>query len=203
MSQSYPPQPPQGGNPYGQQQPQYGVPPQGGNPFGQQPQQPGGFGGGYPPPAPLPPARNNAGLGILVGAAAAIVLALAYGGFLRATSKDDGSFSEFRLVAMVIGALVGLAIAKAGGRNAMLPVIAIPLALFAVIFGELFGMTLVISHMADQQGVAGYGVTDILFHHFGDLIDSWKEDFGFKRGLFLFFGGFIAFALAKRVSDSS
>ena len=40
MSQSYPPpQPPQGGNPYGQQQPQYGqqpggVPPQGGNPFG-------------------------------------------------------------------------------------------------------------------------------------------------------------------------
>ncbi|MCM2421118.1 hypothetical protein [Streptomyces sp. RKAG293] len=201
MSQSYPPpQPPQGGNPYGQQPPQYGVPPQGGNPFGQQPQQPGGFGGGYPPPAPLPPARDNVGLGILVGFGAMLVVALAYGGILRALAKDDGSTYEIRYVALGVGLLVGFLVGKTGGRNVLLPFFSIVFALLAVFLGEIFGSALIASHYVSQQG-GDLSLTEIFFHHFGDLVDGWKHDFDFKRAIVLIFAGVAAFGVTKRVGD--
>ncbi|MFJ1585501.1 hypothetical protein ACIOC1_19560 [Streptomyces sp. NPDC088197] len=224
MSANYPPpqqpqqpQQPGGQNPYGPppgagygypQQPQapYGQQPQA--PYGQQPQQqwgappaPGAFNpAAYPPPAPVA-RRDNPGLGFLVGLLAAIVAALAYGGILRALSSDDGSTHEFRLMAIGVGALVGLAVGKAGGRNPALPFVAVLLALFAVVFGELFGGALVISHYVSGQG-GSMPVTDIFFHHFGDLLDSWKQDFSFMRFLFLAVAAFISFGVAKHAGDN-
>ncbi|MFI9099792.1 hypothetical protein ACIGXA_04650 [Streptomyces fildesensis] len=188
MSQSYPPQPPQGGNPYGQQQPQYGVPPQGGNPFGQQPQQPGGFGGGYPPPAPLPPARNNAGLGILAGVVVMLAAAAAYGGIIRLTEHEIG------YAAVGVGALIGLVVGKVGGRNAALPVFAAVLALAGIFLGQYFGEALMVSKLA------GVPVTEVISDHAKFVFDAWKEDGGVLSVLFFAFGAVAAFGGAKRVA---
>ncbi|MEU3461547.1 hypothetical protein ABZ721_16595 [Streptomyces sp. NPDC006733] len=195
MSQSYPPPPQQGGNPYGQQ------PPQGGNPYGQQPpqggfpqqgqpgQQPGGFGGGYPPPAPLPPARNNAGLGILVGVLAMIVAALAYGGLIKVTEHEIG------WAALGVGALVGVAVGKVGGSNPILPIIAIPLALLGVYCGQIFGIALTI---ADLPGAPD--VLTILTDHFDLVQEAWKENVGGMDILFFGLAGVEGFVIAKRVA---
>lgn len=204
MSQSYPPpaqqggnpygqQPPQGGNPYGQPEPgqQPGVPPQGGNPFGQQPQQPGGFGGGYPPPAPLPPARNNVGLGILAGVVAMIVAALAYGGLIKLTEHEIG------YAALGVGALVGVALGKVGGNNPLLPVIGIPLALLGVYLGQVFGIALTI---ADLPGAPG--VVTILTDHFDLVQQAWKDNVGGMDILFFGLAGLEGFVIAKRVANN-
>lgn len=189
MSQSYPPpQPPQGGNPYGQQP--GGVPPQGGNPFGQQPQQPGGFGGGYPPPAPLPPATNNVGLGILVGILAMIVGALAYGGLIKVTEHEIG------YAALGVGALVGAALGKVGGRNPVLPIIGIPLALLGVYLGQVFGITLL---LADSPGAPG--IMTILTDHYDIVQQAWKESLGGMDILFFGIAGLEGFVIAKRVAS--
>ncbi|SFE80355.1 hypothetical protein SAMN05216251_105254 [Actinacidiphila alni] len=206
MSANYPPPQPQGGqNPYAAGPPQQGgYPQQPQAPYGQQPQQgwgapqPGGAfnPGAYPPPAPAVRGRDNVGLGIIVGIAAALAAALAYGGILRALSDDDGTTHEFRLMAIAVGAIVGLAVGKAGGRNPALPVVGIVLALFAVVFGELFGGALVISHYVSSQG-GSLSVGDIFLHHFGDLLDSWKHDFGFLRFLYLAVAGAIGFGVTR------
>lgn len=194
MSANYPPpqQPAPGQNPYGQ-------PPQ--SPYGAPPQ-PGFNGAAYPPPAPIAPQRpDNVALGLLVGVAATLVMALAYGGLLRLMSKNDGTFYEFRLIAIAVGLVIGLVVGKVGGRNPLLPVAAIVFALAAIILGELFGGALIISHYASTHG-GELSTTDILFHHFGDLWDAWKHDFDFKRVLFLVFGGLVAFGLAKRFGEN-
>jgi hypothetical protein len=214
MSANYPPpQQPQGGqNPYAA-----GPPPQGAGygypqqqpqpPYGQQPPQawgapqPGGFNpGAYPPPAPAARLRDNPGLGILVGLAAALAAALAYGGILRALSSDDGTTHEFRLMAIAVGAIVGLAVGKAGGRNPALPFVGVLLALAGVVFGELFGSALVISHAYSAHGMS-MSVTDIFLHHFGNLLDGWKHDFNVTRSLFLIFAAAISFAVTKRTGE--
>jgi hypothetical protein len=212
MSANFPPpqQPAPGQNPYAQQQPPaagpYGQPPAP-SPYGA-PAQPGAFNpaaypppAGYPSPAPVVQRRNDAGLGILVGFGAALLVALAYGGLLRALSKNDGTFYEFRLGAVAVGLLVGVAVGKAGGRNPVLPVLAILFAIGAVVFGELFGGALIISHFAATHD-GHLSLSDIFFHHFGDLWDAWKADFGFKRVIFLVFAGIAAFGMAKRLGDS-
>lgn len=209
MSANYPP-PPQGGqNPFSQQPPApYGQPPQ--QPYGAPPQ--AGYGAGYggqqqpfnaaayPPPA-MAPRRENVALGLLVGAAVALVVALAYGGLLRALAKDDGTTVEFRYGAIAVGALVGVAAGKAGGRNILVPVFATLFALGAVIFGELFGGALIISHYASEQG-GSISVSDIFLHHFGDLFKAWKSDFDVKRFFFLLFAAIAAFGLAKRMGEN-
>jgi hypothetical protein len=116
-------------------------------------------------------------------------------------SKNDGTFYEFRLGAIAVGLLIGVAVGKAGGRNPVLPVLAVVLALFAVVFGELFGGALIISHYASTHG-GSLSVSDIFLHHFGDLWKAWKADFNVKRVLFLLFAGIAAFGLSKRLGDS-
>jgi len=212
MSANYPPPqtgghnpfgPPPGGAPYG--------PPQGA-PYGAPQGAPGypapGFNGYHQPPAPYaagyPQAvqrPDNAGLGIVVGLLVAGAVALAYGGLLRALAKDDGSTVEFRYGALAVGALVGMAAGKAGGRNAAVPVVATLLAVGAVIFGELFGGALIASHVVSEAG-GSLTVSDIFLHHFGDLWNSWKHDFDVMRVLFLLFAAVAAFGLAKRFGDS-
>ncbi|MCZ4120578.1 hypothetical protein [Streptomyces sp. H39-S7] len=189
MSQSYPPPPQQGGNPYGQQQP-YGQPQPGGFPQQGQPgQQPGGFGGGYPPPAPLPPARSNVGLGILVGVLAMIVAALAYGGLIKLTEHEIG------YAALGVGALVGVALGKVGGRNPILPFLGIPLALLGVYLGQIFGIALTI---ADLPGAPD--VMTILTDHFDLVQEAWKENVGGMDILFFGLAGLEGFVIAKRVA---
>lgn len=202
MSANYPPpqQQPGGQNPFAQQQyaaPQapYGAPQQA--PYGAP--APGGF-NGYPPPAPAAPARSDVGMAILAALAATLVLAAAYGGILRAMSKNDGSFYEFRLIAIAVGAAAGFAIGKAGGRNAAVPFVAVVAGLAAVILGELFGGALIISHYVSSHG-GQMSVTDILFHHFGQLWDAWKEDFNVKRFFFLAFAALASFGVARSVAD--
>jgi hypothetical protein len=112
------------------------VPPSSGNPFA---------GGDQFAPAPPPaPVRNNFGLGLAAGLGAAVVGALAYGGVMRALASEDGSYTEIGYAALAVGALVGFALGKVGGRNPILPFIGVPLALVAVFFGQLFGFALMI-----------------------------------------------------------
>jgi hypothetical protein len=185
-----PPQPPAGQNPYA-------APPQA--PYGA-PAQPGFNAAAYPPPV-VAARRENVGLGVVAGVVAAVVAALAYGGLLRALAKDDGTTTEFHYAAVAVGALIGFAVGKAGGRNVALPFVAGLVALGSVIFGELFGGALVISHYADQHGVS-LSVTDIFFHHFGDLWKAWKADFSAARFIFLALAAVVGFGLAKRVGES-
>lgn len=218
MSQPVPPnQPPQphggqpvGGNPYAQQpgapvgNPQPGAPT--GNPFaGQQPGAPTGnpFAGQggvpYAPAPPQPPARNNVGLGIAAGFAAAIVGALVYGGLMRAFADEDGSYTQIGWVALGVGALVGFALGKIGGRNPILPVIGVPLALAGVFLGQIFGFSLIISWWS-EAGPDPVTAMDLLTTRLSDLVEVWKEEADFMTVVFLGVAGFEGFVLTKKAA---
>jgi hypothetical protein len=204
MSANYPPPPPPqqpGGNPFAQQPPPspYGQPPQ--QPYGamQQPygapQQPYGApqqpfnAAAYPPPAALAPRRENVALGIVVGIAAALAGALLYGLLIKGTKHEIG------YAALGVGALVGFALGKVGGRNPVLPVLGIPLALFAVYAGQLFGIALIASSQGDM------GVIDIFTKHFGLLQHAWKDSMDAMDFFFFAIAGAEGFAIAKRVAN--
>jgi hypothetical protein len=215
MSANYPPpQQPAGQNPFAG--PPAGSPyaqPQGGNPYGQPPSPYGAPGAPGAPqaapafnPAAYPPPmaarrEGNVGLGIVAGVVVAVVAALAYGGLLRAMSKSDGTTTEFRYAALAVGALVGLAMGKVGGRHVAMPIVAVVLALAAVVFGEIFGGALIISHVFSAHGES-MPVSQLLLHHLGTLFKAWKSDFGAMRVFFLLFAAVAAFGLAKRMGDN-
>jgi len=192
MSASYPPpQQPAGQNPYAPQQPgPYGAQapaqaPGGFNPAAYPP--PPAFGGGAPVPAQPAPSGNPA-LGIVLGVAAALAAALLYGLLIKGTKHEIG------YAALGIGALVGLALGKAGGRHPALPVIGIPLALLGVYLGQMFGIALLIS---------GHGVTvsDLFLHHYHFLQSLWKDSMDAKDFLFFGIAGLEAFVIARRVAN--
>ncbi|MBW5250208.1 hypothetical protein P8A21_24410 [Streptomyces poriferorum] len=179
---------PQPGNPYAAQpgQPQPGAPT--GNPFAGQ--QPVGapFGGGAPF-APVAPARNNVGLGILVAFIAALVAAGIYGAIIGATKHEIG------YAAVGVGAIVGFAAGKLGGRNPALPVISGALALVGVYFGQLLGEAIIISKQLPLS------VTEIFFDHFSDLNEVWKEDSDALSFVFFAVAAVVAFSTARKTSD--
>lgn len=180
---------PQPGNPYAAQpgQPvQPGAPT--GNPFAGQ--QPVGapFGGGAPF-APVAPARNNVGLGILVAFIAALVAAGIYGAIIGATKHEIG------YAAVGVGAIVGFAAGKLGGRNPALPVISGALALVGVYFGQLLGEAIIISKQLPLS------VTEIFFDHFSDLNTVWKEDSDALSFVFFAVAAVVAFSTARKTSD--
>ncbi|HEY9327803.1 MAG TPA: hypothetical protein VIS09_06140 [Streptomyces sp.] len=176
------------GNPYAAQpgQPQPGAPT--GNPFAGQ--QPVGapFGGGAPF-APVAPARNNVGLGILVAFIAALVAAGIYGAIIGATKHEIG------YAAVGVGAIVGFAAGKLGGRNPALPVISGALALVGVYFGQLLGEAIIISKQLPLS------VTEIFFDHFSDLNTVWKEDSDALSFVFFAVAAVVAFSTARKTSD--
>ncbi|MBY8881799.1 hypothetical protein [Actinacidiphila acidipaludis] len=191
MSANYPPpqQPAPGQNPYGPPpQAPYGAPPQGA--WGAPPQQPGFNGAAYPPPAPMAPMaqRDNAGLGILAGLGAVVVSALLYGLLIKGTKHEIG------WAALAVGALVGLALGKVGGRNPVLPFVGIPLALLGVYLGQLFGLALIAASANDV------GVVDVFTQHFSFLQHAWKESLGAKDFLFFGIAGLEGFVFTKRVA---
>lgn len=184
---------PADGNPYaGQQpgQPQPGAPT--GNPFGGQ--QPGPYGqpgvqfGGGAPFAPVAPARDNVGLGILAAVVAAVVAGAVYGAIIGATKHEIG------YAAVGVGFLVGFASGKVGGRNPALPVLSAVFALIAVYFGQLLGEAMI---AAKDYPVT---VSELFFDHFGLLNDAWKADSDFISYLFFAVAAVAAFSGAKKAA---
>ncbi|MFJ2706546.1 hypothetical protein ACIO3R_25560 [Streptomyces sp. NPDC087428] len=185
--------PPQDGNPYaGQQpgQPQPGAPT--GNPFAEQPGpygQPGAPFGGGAPFAPVAPARDNVGLGILAAVVAAVVAGAVYGAIIGATKHEIG------YAAVGVGFLVGFASGKVGGRNPALPVLSAVFALIAVYFGQLLGEAMI---AAKQLPVT---VSEMFFDHFSVLNEMWKADSDFISYLFFAVAAVAAFSGAKKAAD--
>ncbi len=166
------------------------VPPPTGNPFA---------GDAYPPaPAPAP-VRSNLGLGIAAGLAAAVVGALVCGGLMRALADDDGSYTQVGYVALAVGALVGFALGKAGGRHPVLPFVGVPLALAGVFLGQLFGFALIISWWS-ESGPDPVTVTEIFTSHLSDLVKAWKEEADFMTFAFLAIAGLEGFVVTKKVA---
>lgn len=184
---------PQDGNPYaGQQpgQPQPGAPT--GNPFAEQPGpygQPGAPFGGGAPFAPVAPARDNVGLGILAAVVAAVVAGAVYGAIIGATKHEIG------YAAVGVGFLTGFASGKVGGRNPALPVLSAVFALIAVYFGQLLGEAMI---AAKQLPVT---VSEMFFDHFGLLNEAWKADSDFISYLFFAVAAVAAFSGAKKAAD--
>ncbi|MFF7406241.1 MULTISPECIES: hypothetical protein [Streptomyces] len=180
MSQSAPP-PPQPGpvdaNPYAQQAPA-------GMPY---PPQPGAPGMPMAPVAPAP-VRGNPALGLVAAVVAAVVAAGLYGLIIGATKHEIG------YAAVGVGFVIGLAAGKAGGRNAVLPIASVVLALVSVYFGQLVGEAMI---GAKELGV---NFTEIFFDHFGLVQKAWKENADPLTFLFFAIAGFAAFSAAKKAA---
>ncbi|MFH8614301.1 hypothetical protein ACH4E8_04380 [Streptomyces sp. NPDC017979] len=174
MSQSVPPPP---GDPSG-------------NPFAPGPHGPGPQGAPFAPGVPLAPApvpvRRNPGLGIAAGVAAALVAAIAYG--LLAGSIER----EFGYAALGVGALIGFAANKAGGRHPLLPFAAAVLAPAAVYLGQLIGLSMVLAEFFKVP------FSEVFFEQFGAVRDAWSEEADFGTYSFMAVGALVAFVTARR-----
>ncbi|MFE2168560.1 hypothetical protein ACFXB3_26415 [Streptomyces sp. NPDC059447] len=153
----------------------------------------------FQPPAPdsmtaaptAPAARTgNVGLGIAAAVVAALVAAVAYGYIMKAADKEYG------YAAIAVGALIGFAAGKLGGRNPILPVISVLLSIGAVFLGQLTFIALVVAdlgHVGVGEVLSKTGV--------GGLIDVWKEGADVMTYAFLGIGGFVAFGAAKKGTE--
>jgi hypothetical protein len=192
MSADYPPpqQPAPGQNPYAQQAPQAPAP----SPYGAPPQ-PGAFNpAAYPPPAPFAQAApiaqrpGNPALGVLAAVAAALVAALLYGLIIKGTKHEIG------YAAVAVGAVVGLALGKIGGRNPALPIIGVPIALLGVYLGQLFGIALIVASLNDLS------VTTVLTDHFSVVQQAWRHGLGGMDFFFFGIAGLEGFVITRRVA---
>ena len=139
-----------------------------------QPEQPDAFTAPPAPlPAPLPAPQARVGLGILAGVAAMAAGALVYGLIMARTEHEVG------LVALLVGALVGVA-----------------LGVFGVFAGQMLGGAMWISDYTN--GVVS--TTSVFTGHFGDLFDAWKEDFDIMSAVFFAIAGFEGFVITKRLA---
>lgn len=141
-------------------------------------------------PAAAPVPTGNVGLGIVAALVAALVAAAAYGGIMNAIEREIG------YAAVGVGAIVGFAAGKLGGRNPVLPVVGAVLSVVSVFVGELFFYALVLA------GASGVGVGDVLSTvGVSGLVDIWKEDADIMNFLFLALGAFAGFSTAKKIGD--
>ncbi|MFI1398869.1 hypothetical protein [Streptomyces sp. NPDC020681] len=157
------------------------VPPPSGNPFAD----PGAAYAPVPPPAP---ARDNVGLGIVVALVAALAGAAAYGALGAAIEREIG------YAAIGVGALIGFAAGKVGGRNPALPFVSGLLALPAVYLGQLIAIAAIV---ADLQQTA---FADIFVDRFGDLVDTWSKAADGMTYVFLVIGAVAAYGAAKKAN---
>ncbi|ARP71873.1 hypothetical protein LK07_21255 [Streptomyces pluripotens] len=183
MSQSAPPpQPPQsapvGGNPYAKQAP----PPAPGAPYPPQP------GASATPPAPPAPVRNNLPLGLLSAFAAAVVAAALYGAVIGLTEHEIG------WAAIGVGFVIGATAGKTGGRNPVLPIASVVLALASVYLGQLVGTALIVAKKTP------WSFTEAFFGHFGLLQTAWKDAADPLTFLFFAIAAFAAFSGAKKAA---
>ncbi|MFC7869423.1 hypothetical protein ACFU5B_37215 [Streptomyces murinus] len=181
MSQSAPPPQPGPGpvdaNPYAQQAPA-------GMPY---PPQPGAPGMPMAPVAPAP-VRGNPALGLVAAVVAAVVAAGLYGLIMGATKHEIG------YAAVGVGFVIGLAAGKAGGRNAVLPIASVVLALVSVYFGQLVGEAMI------GAKVTGLSFSQVFFDHFDVVQKAWKDDADPLTFVFFAIAGFAAFSAAKKAA---
>ncbi|MFW6695814.1 hypothetical protein [Streptomyces sp. MAR4 CNX-425] len=197
MSNPYQQQPGPGGTP-GQQP--YGAPgqqPPGQQPFGAPGQQP------YSAPPPYaqqpPPRAGNPALAVGVAIVAAIVAAVIYAFILKALFDDEtGEITKISYASIAVGALVGVAIGKLGGRNVGLWVVGGVLALLAVFAGEMYGYAMITSEVFGDQ----LSTTTILTDHFGDLFKDWREDAGGMTWVFMALSPLAAVGISARLSNN-
>ncbi|MEU4890832.1 hypothetical protein AB0B12_05465 [Streptomyces sp. NPDC044780] len=200
------PTPPQQAGGYGSAQPGYGYPQ--GQPQPPQPQ----YGGGFPPPAPQVGRPGNPLLAVVAALVATVVGAFLYAFLLSAladTDKSPPEITQFAYAGVVVGALIGLAVAKLGGRNTGLWVLGAVLALAAVFLGELYGYAMithdVLSNYADKIGGGAssqvLSSNEIFFDHFSDLWDAWKEDSDALTYIFMVLAPVAAVSTAYRISN--
>ncbi|MFF3212312.1 hypothetical protein ACFYYB_16790 [Streptomyces sp. NPDC002886] len=139
--------------------------------------------------APAPARPANVGLGIAAALVAALAAAAAYGGIMNAIGR------ELIYAAVGVGALVGFAAGKLGGRNPILPVVGAVLAVVSVFLGELFYYALALA------GATGIGLGDVLDTlGVSGLVDVWKEGTDVKGILVLALGAFTGFSAAKKIA---
>ncbi|AXI77980.1 hypothetical protein [Peterkaempfera bronchialis] len=157
---------------------------------------PGTVGAPLPPPspylqapAPTSPTASRAGLGILAALAAALVGAAVYGGIIRFTEREIG------YAALAVGALVGAALGKVGGRSQTLPILGVPIALLGVFLGQLFGLALLVEH---ELGVS---LSTIVLDHPGALYDTWKDELSLMDLLFFGIAGLEGYIFARRLGE--
>ncbi|MGA5701361.1 hypothetical protein [Peterkaempfera bronchialis] len=157
---------------------------------------PGAVGAPLPPPspylqapAPTSPTASRAGLGILAALAAALVGAAVYGGIIRFTEREIG------YAALAVGALVGAALGKVGGRSQTLPILGVPIALLGVFLGQLFGLALLVEH---ELGVS---LSTIVLDHPGALYDTWKDELSLMDLLFFGIAGLEGYIFARRLGE--
>ncbi|MET8751170.1 hypothetical protein ABZW32_13875 [Streptomyces sp. NPDC004667] len=140
-------------------------------------------------PAPAPaPAYSSPGLGVLAAVVAAIAAAAVYGWIISATDHQIG------YAAVGVGALVGFAAGKAGGRSPALPPVAALLALAAVFAGQLFAIVLI---FAGKLQVSAF---DILGQGASPLMEVWKEAADPLTFVFLAIGGYAAFQISRKTA---
>ncbi|MEU8776760.1 hypothetical protein [Streptomyces sp. NPDC048606] len=139
-------------------------------------------------PAPAP-ARGNVGLGVVAAVVAALVAIGVYGAIIKATEHEIG------YAAVGVGALIGFAAGKVGGRNIALPVLGALLSIVAVLAGQMFGLALIAADALQVSAV------DILVEDTSALIEAWKTDANPLTFLFLAIGGYAAFTVARKIAD--
>lgn len=170
-----------------QQQPGPGVP-------GQQPY------GAPPPYAQQPPASSgNPGLAIGVAIVAAIVATALYAFILKSLfDEQTGEVTKISYASLLVGAAIGAAIGKLGGRNVGLWIAGAVLAVIAVFMGEMYGYAMILSELSDGQlGSA----TEILTDHFGDMFKGWREEMGAVTWFFMALAPIAAFGTASRLGN--
>ncbi|WP_407560621.1 hypothetical protein [Streptomyces sp. 184] len=170
-----------------QQQPGPGAP-------GQQP-----F-GAPPPYAQQPPASTgNPALAIGVAFVAAIVATAIYAFILKSLfDEQTGEVTKISYASILVGALIGAAIGKLGGRNVGLWIVGAVLAIGSVFMGEMYGYAMIFSELGDGQlGSA----TEILTDHFGDMFKGWREDMGAMAWIFMALAPIAAFGTASRLGN--
>ncbi|MFD6889532.1 hypothetical protein [Streptomyces sp. NPDC059957] len=140
--------------------------------------------------APTPARPANVGLGIVAALVAALAAAAAYGGIMNALER------EISYAAVGVGAIIGFAAGKLGGRNPILPIVGAVLSVVSVFLGQLFYYALAIA------GGSGAGLGDVLSTlGVAGLVDIWKEDADVFTFLFLALGAFVGFSTAKKIGD--
>ncbi|MFJ5192263.1 hypothetical protein ACIQCQ_09105 [Streptomyces sp. NPDC088394] len=165
-----------GGNPFAGQQP--GAP-TGGNPFAGQPMS-------FPPP---PAGRSgNVGLAVLAAVVVALVLAGIYGAIMKATEHEIG------YAAVAVGAVVGFAAGKIGGRNHVLPFICAVISLVAVYAGQISGYAM---SLADYANVSFFTV---LMDRFDVVNEVWKSNADVLTYVFMAIGAIAAFSSSKKAA---
>ncbi|MEU3468351.1 hypothetical protein ABZ716_10520 [Streptomyces sp. NPDC006687] len=141
-------------------------------------------------PAPAPARKGNIGLGIVAAVVAGLIAAAAYGGIMYALDRERPFGSIF------IGALVGFAAKKIGGRNAVMPAVAGLVSIGAVYLGKMFLFALA---LADLKKISLSDVIEAI--GVGGLNDIVKESLDLMSLVFIGISVVVAVGTVLKTDD--